>query len=84
MTTKAQYIKRAKAANPKPQFATINGEQIELSDEEYEASIVAWAEMRVAQDLAQAETEAVIAAKRSAYTKLGLTDDEINVLLEGM
>jgi len=81
MTTKQQYITEAKAANPQPQYRTVNGEQIELTDDEYEASIVAWAEMRVAQDLAQAKADAVIAAKRSAYTKLGLTEAEINALL---
>ena len=72
MTTKAQYIAQARAANPQPQHVTINGEQIELTDDEYEASLEAWAEMRVCRDLAQAEADAIIAAKRSAYVKLGL------------
>lgn len=81
MTTKAQYITQARAANPQPQYATINGEQIELIDEEYEASLEAWAEMRVSQDLAQAEADAIIAAKRSAYIKLGLTEPEISAIL---
>lgn len=81
MTTKQQYIAQARAANPQPQYATINGEQIKLTDDEYEASLEAWAEMRVSQDLAQAKADAIIAAKRSAYIKLGLTDDEISAIL---
>ena len=81
MTTKAQYITQARAANPQPQHATINGESVELTDAEYEASIEAWAEMRVAQDAAEAEAAATLAAKKSAYKKLGLTDDEIDAVL---
>jgi len=81
MKSKEDYIAEARTNNPKPLFWIANGIEIELTDDEYEASIVAWAEMRVAQDLAQAEAEAVIAVKRSAYTKFGLTDDEINALL---
>ena len=50
MTTKNQYIAQAKQENPQPQYCKVNGTQIELTDEEYEASIIAWAEMRVAQD----------------------------------
>ena len=50
MTTKAEYIAQARAANPKPQYATINGVKVELTDEEYEVSIEAWALMRWYQD----------------------------------
>jgi hypothetical protein len=50
MTTKNEYISQAKKDNPKPQYCTINGEKIELTDAEWEYSIEAWAEMRVAQD----------------------------------
>lgn len=81
MTTKAQYIAQARAANPQPQHVTINGEQIELTDDEYEASLEAWAEMRVAQDKHVAETET---ARESALDKLkalGLTDAEIKALV---
>lgn len=81
MTTKQQYIAEARAANPQPQYRTVNGESIELTDDEYEASLEAWAEMRVSQDLAQAEADAIIAAKRSAYIKLGLTESEISAIL---
>lgn len=50
MTTKAEYAAQARAANPKPQYATVNDVQVELTDEEYEASIEAWALMRFYQD----------------------------------
>jgi len=81
MTTKAQYMTQARAANPQPQYRTVNGEQIELTDDEYEASIEAWAEMRVEQDAAEAQAQAALATKRSAYKKLGLTDQEIDALI---
>lgn len=81
MTTKAQYMTQARAANPQPQHATINGEAVALTDAEYEASIEAWAAMRVEQDAAETKAQAVLATKRSAYKKLGLTDEEIDALI---
>ena len=50
MTTKVEYAAQAQAANPKPQYATINDVQIELTDDEYDAAIEAWAQMRYYQD----------------------------------
>ena len=50
MTTKAEYAAQARTANPKPQYATINGVQVELTDNEYDAAIEAWALMRWYQD----------------------------------
>ena len=50
MTTKAEYAAQARAANPKPQYATINGQRVELTDDEYDAAIEAWALMRWYQD----------------------------------
>ena len=81
MTTKNEYIIQARSENPKPQYQTVNGEQIELSDDEYEASIEAWADMRVEQDMAETKAAELKATKRSAYTKLGLTAEEIEALL---
>ena len=85
MTTKQQFIAQAKADNPKPLYATINGEQVELSDAEYDETITAWAEMRVEQAAAEQAAANAAAAAASGRTKLaalGLTDDEINALLE--
>ena len=81
MTTKNEYIAQARTENPKPQYQTVNGEQIELSDDEYEASIEAWADMRVEQDMVETKAAELKATKRSAYTKLGLTAEEIEALL---
>jgi len=50
MTTQAEYAKQAKADNPKPLYANINGEQIELTDTEYDEAVDAWALMRWYQD----------------------------------
>lgn len=50
MTTKNEYAAQARAANPKPQYATLNGVQVELTNDEYETAIEAWALMRWYQD----------------------------------
>ena len=53
--TQAQYEAECRAANPQPQFRTVNGEKLQLTDDEHEAAVVAWAAMRVAQDEHEAE-----------------------------
>lgn len=80
MTTKNQYIQQARSANPKPQHCIINGLEIELTDDEYEASIEAWAEMRLEQDAAEASAAELLTTKKAAYAKLGLTEVEIAAL----
>lgn len=50
MTTKKEYADQCRAENPKPMFATVNGERIELTDEEYETAIEQWALMKWYQD----------------------------------
>jgi len=87
MKTKSQYIAQAKLENPKPLFMTSHGRQIELTDEEYETTMEAWAEMQIKQDVAKADLEQKLAFKESAKTKLaalGLTDSEINALIGNM
>jgi len=81
MKSKDDYIAEARQENPKPIFHDANGIKIQLSDDEYEVAIEAWAIMRVKQDAAKNETDTNLALKRSAYTKLGLTDAEINAIL---
>ena len=80
MTTKTEYITQAKAENPKPMFATINGEQIELTDAEYEETIEALATMQLEQETVQIDTNTKVEAKASALDKLGLTADEAAAL----
>lgn len=50
MTTKAEYAAQCRADNPKPLYLNANGTLIELTDEEYETAIEAWALMRWYQD----------------------------------
>lgn len=81
MTTKQQYVTQAREANPQPQYRIVNGEQIKLTDDEYETALNAWAEMRVTQDKYVDEQTKT---KQSALDKLkalGLSDEEIKVLL---
>jgi hypothetical protein len=81
MTTKQQYVAQARSENPQPQYQTINEEQIELTNDEYEMSLVAWAEMRLEQDALESELENKIAARQSVLDRLGLTADEAKLLL---
>ena len=81
MKTKAQYMAQAKTENPQPQYATINGVAVQLTEDEYETSIEAWAEMRMAQEAAEMIAAEMRALKISAYKKLGLTDEEIAALV---
>ena len=80
MTTKAELIAQCKAENPK-MVATILGEEIELSAEEYEKAANDWADMRliqIADENAKAQAEAV---KVALLVKLGITADEFKTLL---
>lgn len=84
MTTKNQYIAQARAANPKPQYRIENGVEIELTDDEYEVSLAAWAEMRIQQDevdAARETSEAAAASGRAKLAALGLTEAEVAALL---
>ena len=81
MTTKQQYVAQARSESPQPQYRTVNEEQIELTDDEYEMSLVAWAEMRLEQDAVESAIENKIAARQSVFDRLGLTADEAALLL---
>ena len=81
MTTKQQYIAQARSQSPKPQYRTVNDEQIELTDDEYEMSLVSWAEMRLQQDVVESENVNKVAARQAVLDKLGLTADEAIALL---
>ena len=67
MTTKKDLVAQLKAENPK-MVANINGEDIELTPEEYEKAASDWADMRLVQIAAEeaqvksdADKEALIA-----------------------
>ena len=80
MTTKEELIAQCKAENPK-MVATILGEEVELSAEEYDKAANDWAEMRlvqIADENAKAQAEA---AKQALLDKLGITAEESQLLL---
>lgn len=57
-----------------------DGEEIQLNSEEYEETINAWADNQIAREAAEAAEIAKAEARVSAYTKLGLTPEEIAAL----
>ena len=80
MTTKTELVAQCKAENP-TMTATINDEQIQLTQAEYEKAASDWADMRLAQiELEQTKAKAEI-DKAALLTKLGITADEAKLLL---
>lgn len=77
---KEQLIAELKTQNPSLKYG-INNQVVEMSSEEYEATIESWADARIAKEQAKAEAEALRATKISAYEKMGLTEAEIEALL---
>lgn len=77
--TKTQMMAQIKKDNPKA-FNNVNGEQIEITGDAYEALIEQWADVELAKE---AEEAAKAAAKASAEAKLaalGLTADDLKAL----
>jgi len=62
-------------------FIQINDEIIELKGEELNAFLADQKEMQAQFDAQVADQEAQKTLKVSAYTKLGLTEEEINAIL---
>ena len=82
--TKTQRIAAFKAEHPEL-FKQVNGERIQLTDEEYQTTIAEWADNQIAQEAeeqAKLEAEAVAAAGKAKLKALGLTDAEINALIK--
>jgi hypothetical protein len=80
MITKNQIIEELKAEYPT--LKTGNEEDyVELSSEEYEATIEEWAEVRLAKEIKMAEAEAKEIAKLALYERLGITAEEAKLLL---
>ena len=80
MTTKAELIAQLKKDNP-TMVLTANGETKELNADEYEKACNDWADMRLAQLQVAEAKKAEYAIKVSAYEKLGLSQQEIDVLV---
>jgi len=80
MKTKNQLIQECKDNNP-TMVQIINDVEIELTGKEYEKACNDWAEMRLVQLTFEAEVEAKVLAKSALLAKLGITEDEANLLL---
>jgi hypothetical protein len=77
MATKLEIIKRFKAENPKIYHNT-NDVQTEVIGDEYDALIASWADFEIAK-IAKEKAEAD--AKQAILDRLGLTADEVTLLL---
>jgi hypothetical protein len=77
--TKTQWITQLKKDNLKA-FHNVNGEQIEITGDAYNALIEQWADVEMAKE---ADAAQVTAAKTAAVAKLealGLTTDDLKAL----
>ena len=78
--TKQQIINQFKLQYP-TLTKQVNDEIITLDQDEYGATIDAWADSTIAKQATELEAEQARATKISAYQKLGLTEAEIEALL---
>jgi hypothetical protein len=62
-------------------FIQIGEDCIELTGSEKEAFVIGRAAIQAEEEVRQAEAQAQKELKISAYTKLGLTEEEINAIL---
>jgi len=81
MTTKKQMIEIIKAENPTLQIGDDDAGYTELSTDDYEATIVQWAEARLAKEAVAIEVEARATAKAALLTQLGITAEQAKLLL---
>ena len=80
MQTKQEIANELKKENPTI-ISNINGEEIELSSDDYEEAIQNAAQMKVEQLLKDAEDNAKQIARDSLLKRLGITEDEAKLLL---
>lgn len=78
--TKEQRITAFKAEHPEL-FKQVNGERLKLTDEEYEATIAEWANNAIAKEAEEAAKAEKEAEKAAILARLGLTADELQVVL---
>ena len=82
--TKTQKIEAFRTEYPEL-FKQVNGDRIQLTDEEYEATLAEWADNAIAKEAQDAERASAEAKKVSGKAKLkalGLTDAEIEALVK--
>jgi len=80
MTTKAEMIEIIKAENPTLQVGDDDQGYTQLSAADYDATILQWAENRLAKETAKAQAAT---DKAALLAKLGITADEFKILLGG-
>ena len=81
--TKEQRIEAFKSDYPEL-FKQVNGERLQLTSEEYEATIAEWADNAIAkeaEEAIQAQKEADRESGIATLKSLGLTDAQINALI---
>jgi len=81
MTTKQKMIEIIKAENPTLQIGDDDSGYTQLSAAEYEATIVQWAEARLAKEAVAIEAETRATAKAALLTQLGITAEQAKLLL---
>jgi hypothetical protein len=80
MTTKENLIIQCKEENP-TMTSIINGEEIQLTNIEYNQVCADWAEMRL-QQIAEENLKAQAEATKAALlARLGITEEEARLLL---
>jgi hypothetical protein len=62
-------------------FKNVNGEQLEMDAEEYEATIAQWEANEIERLAKEAEAKEKAATKQAILDRLGLTADEAKLLL---
>lgn len=80
MLTKAEIIESYKAENPTLRTGSDETGYVNLTLEEYEATIDQWADNLIAIQEAEQAAANKAAAREAVYVKLGLTADEIAAL----
>jgi hypothetical protein len=82
MKTKQEIANELKKENPTI-VSNINGEEIELLGDDYEEAIQNAAQMKLEQLVKEAEDNAKQIARNSLLERLGITQEEAQLLLGG-
>ena len=77
--TRDELIAQIKAENPTLTYG-INEEVFEMTAEQYEETIVSWADARLVKQQAEAQAKAKREAALSKLADLGLTADDLRAL----
>lgn len=83
MQTKNEIIEQLKLDNPTLKIGNDDDGYVELSADEYDSTINAWADAQLAKLARQAEAETKAQAKAALLSRLGITAEEAQLLLGG-